>query len=124
MNRHSLLALSVAAALALPIGLSSKALALTADEQQALSQAAIVGGATMQATIAAVLKAQGDPALVEAIIARASADAASDMPGSGSAAVLASFMTASTSPLIDTANRAAVQNSVIAASGTGDGIGA
>lgn len=191
MNRHSVLALSVAAALALPIGLSSKALAITTDERQALGEAAIAGGPAMQATIAAVLKenaqdrpllvvldelaallleigftdeikaefgvalvaasrdlaaagelpgftaltasdaaaeavlvkAQSDPALVEAIVARASADAGSDMPGGAASMVLASFMTASTSSLIDTANRAAVQSSVIAASGIDNGIG-
>jgi len=57
MKRQTLLALSLAATLALPVGFSTSALAVTPEQQAELAAAASIGGPTMQATIARVLEA-------------------------------------------------------------------
>ena len=187
MRRHTLLALSLAAGLALPVGFSTTALAITDAQRTTLGAASASNQATMQAAIATVLqellaedrplevaldelagvlldlgvtdelkaefavalvmaaqdlgaagslsgynavaagdaaaeavlvRAQGSPALVSAIVAEASAKAAGDMPGGQGSTVLAAFVAASTSPLIDMANRNAVRSTVVAASVT------
>lgn len=188
MKRQTLMALSLAATMALPIGISTSALAVTPDQRAELAAAAIVGGPTMEATIARVLQAnaedqplaqvldelssalmglgasdeikaelavalvataqqlatsgalpgttpdaaaeaaaeavlvdaQGSPTLVSAIVGNATAQAATDGLGGQGASTLAAFTAASTSPLIDPANRANVQTAVVSAGSSTD----
>jgi hypothetical protein len=169
MRRHTLLALSLAAGLALPVGFSTAALAVSDEERANLASAAALSPATLQAAIATVLpqlaadqplnvalddlagvlldlgvidalkaefavslvsaaqdlaaagalpgfdgttageaaaeavlvRAQGSPSLVEAIVANAGAMAANDVPGGQKTAVFGAFVAASTSPLLD-----------------------
>jgi hypothetical protein len=56
MRRHTLLALSLAAGLALPVGFSTAALAVTDAQRSTLANAAATNQATMQAAIATVLQ--------------------------------------------------------------------
>jgi hypothetical protein len=49
-----------------------------------------------------LVRAQGSPSLVEAIVANAGAMAANDVPGGQKAAVFGAFVAASTSPLFAT----------------------
>jgi len=183
MRRHTLLALSLAAGLALPIGFSTPALAISDAERANLASAAAISPATMQAAITTVLRelaadrpldvaldelagvvldlgvndefkaefavslvraaqdlaaagalpgvdgatageaaaeavlvrAQGMPALVSAIMAEASAAAAADTLGLGGTMVMSAFVAASTSELISAENRIAMQDTVIKA---------
>lgn len=57
MRRHTLMALCLAAGLALPIGFSTPASAVTDEQRQMLGNAASGNPATMQAAIATVLQA-------------------------------------------------------------------
>lgn len=186
MRRHTLLAFSLAAGLALPIGFSTAAHAVSDSQRATLGDAAWGNQATMQATIATVLqdlaqdrplavaldelatvllelgateefkaefavalvmaaqdlaaagglpgmtasaagdaaaeavlvRAQGSPSLVEAIVANASTMAANDVPGGQGTAVFGAFVAASTSPLIDMANQNAVRGAIVAADTT------
>jgi hypothetical protein len=180
MRRHTLLALSLATGLALPIGFSTAAHAVSASQRDTLGDAAWGNPATMQAAIATVLqdlaqdrplavaldelaavllelgateefkaefavalvmaaqdlaaagalpgmtadaageaaaeavlvRAQGSPSLVAAIVANASAMAADDVQGGQGTAIVGAFLAAATSPLIDMANQAAVRQAL------------
>ena len=186
MRRHTLLALTLAAGLALPLAFSTSALAISETQRTTLGTAAASNQATMRAAIATVLqelaedrplevaldelagflldlgvtdefkaefavalvisaqdlaaagslpgvdaetagneaaeavlvRAQGSPGLVSAIVTEASAESAGDMPGGQGTAVLGALVAASTSPLIDMANQNAVRSAVVAASFT------
>lgn len=183
MRRHTLLALTMATGLALPIGYSATALAVSDDQRAVLGAASAMDSATMEAAIATVLKemaedrplaevldelagallelgvtdaykaefavalveaaqdlalagdlpgvtvdaageaaaeavlvrAQNNPALIAAVISRASAMAAGDIPGGQGTAVLGAFAAASISNSIDLANRDALRSALVQA---------
>ncbi len=56
MRRHTLLALSLAAGLALPVGFSTAALAITEDDRANLASASTISPSAMQAAVTAVLQ--------------------------------------------------------------------
>lgn len=190
MRRQTLLALTMATGLALPIGFSATALAVNDEQRAVLGAASAMDSATMQAAIATVLRemaedrplaavldelagalldlglseaykaefavalvqaaqelalaghlpgltadaageaaaeavlvrAQNDPGLVAAIVGKATAMAAGDIPGGQGTAVLGALAAASISSAIDLTNRGALQDAFVHAAAVQDAL--